>query len=522
MASYFKLVSKIAVGLGKLTKSELANEFVVNAMKIIDSNPILAHDNLDQQITQAAMSDDQIAKLSAERRARLAADAKKHLEQFESLSEEEKLQAIHDGDIEHYTDENQLLREKLFDDDPEIGKLLDDWWRAATHFIDQDGNNRICREEYAEFHERLFRLVKEQTPGFEIPVEEMQRVLSEDFNGDSGGDGSVDREEFRFSVFQLADQWTCTVDAEEYIQFLTRGYHIVFQDMIDGDKLQCPRSWGDEFSKVKNLVPMPVLRCVDIMTGILNSKFVQDDILRAKQKEVLTLEQYVIDYFRTKHGTGGSLGKQFKAFVLALNDLLEDETNPVYHFSLLFAQMCGYYTKSERIKPFSHEATLFLMQHMEGVLVIARATAKTGISSSQIYEGDVAGKIGIDARSNILISGVLELQACSNYLSKIFKEELNMNEKTPLHKVGLLSLAALSSEVTTSSGANKIVVQSMRFTVLLGIIYSAWSQTIQSHLDEEGVKQHVIEVKRARFNRANIGQVLAVPPPDPSEWESNE
>lgn len=69
-------------------------------------------------------------------------------------------------------------------------------------------------------------------------------MMNDDFRDDSGGDGSVDHEEFRFAVFQLADQWTASVEAEEYIEFLKRGYKIVFNDLMEADKLQWPSTWA--------------------------------------------------------------------------------------------------------------------------------------------------------------------------------------------------------------------------------------------------------------------------------------
>jgi len=177
-------------------------------------------------------------------------------------------------------------------------KLLDDWWRASTHFIDSDNNDSICAEEYAEFHKRLFRLVEEDNGGILMTEEEKEAVMKDDFHVDSGGDGSVDREEFRFSIFQLADQWTCSVNADEYIAFLKRGYSIVFQDMIEADKLQWPLSWAEELKKVKSLTPMPIIRSVDIMTGILKGKLKADQVAATNNRAMITLEKYVIDYFK--------------------------------------------------------------------------------------------------------------------------------------------------------------------------------------------------------------------------------
>ena len=51
--------------------------------------------------------------------------------------------------------------------------------------------------------------------------------MEEDFHVDSGADGSVDCEEYRFAVFQMADKWTNSVDAKEYREFLKKGYDVI-------------------------------------------------------------------------------------------------------------------------------------------------------------------------------------------------------------------------------------------------------------------------------------------------------
>mmetsp|Transcript_6246 Transcript_6246/g.7627 ORF Transcript_6246/g.7627 Transcript_6246/m.7627 type:complete len:466 (+) Transcript_6246:701-2098(+) len=276
--------------------------------------------------------------------------------------------------------------------------------------------------------------------------EEKEAVMKDDFHVDSGGDGSVDREEFRFSIFQLADQWTCSVNADEYIAFLKRGYSIVFQDMIEADKLQWPLSWAEELKKVKSLTPMPIIRSVDIMTGILKGKLKADQVAATNNRAMITLEKYVIDYFKTKHGDGVGYLKHFKSFVLALINILNNEDNPVYHFAMLFAQMCGFHTKSTRITPFPHEASVFLLQHFEEMLKIAKSTSTKFL----LPKKNQANKIGIDSRSNMIVSGVLDLNTCSDFLSKILNNELGISNKKPLHKISMLSLAALSSEVNSS------------------------------------------------------------------------
>jgi len=113
---------------------------------------------------------------------------------------------------------------------------------------------------------------------------EAEDMMRADFHADSGADGSVDREEFRFGVFQLADHWTLNIDSEEYRDFLERGYHIVFSDLLAMDKLQLPPSWIDELKLVKNISPIPVARAVDTITGIVRAKINADKVRKCRTR----------------------------------------------------------------------------------------------------------------------------------------------------------------------------------------------------------------------------------------------
>jgi len=104
------------MNLGKCTKEDMDNEFVTATMKLIDGNPILSNEHLDQQLIEASMDPETLELQRKARRDRIARDAKEHLEKFESMSQEEKQSAIHDGDLDHYSDENQTKRENLFND----------------------------------------------------------------------------------------------------------------------------------------------------------------------------------------------------------------------------------------------------------------------------------------------------------------------------------------------------------------------------------------------------------------------
>ena len=107
--------------------------------------------------------------------------------------------------------------QSFFEDDPDINKILDAWWNEARTYFDKDQNVTLTSLEYAEFHRRLLPILANE--GVEVNEDEAMAAQLADFIDDSGGDGSVDREEFRYSVFQLADQWTMSIEKDEYVRY---------------------------------------------------------------------------------------------------------------------------------------------------------------------------------------------------------------------------------------------------------------------------------------------------------------
>ena len=81
------------------------------------------------------------------------------------MDEEERQRAQNDGDIELYSSFNQVRdvdsridslvantchkaqREALFESDPEVNRLLDAWWRAATIYLDSDHSETLSKDE---------------------------------------------------------------------------------------------------------------------------------------------------------------------------------------------------------------------------------------------------------------------------------------------------------------------------------------------------------------------------------------
>jgi len=184
-----------------------------------------------------------------------------------------------------------------------------------------------------------------------LTEEEEAAVMEEDFKADAGEDGAVSKEEFRYAVFQMADQWTCSVDADEYVEFLKQGYKVVFDDLIAADKALLPKSWAVEAKHAKGITLMPFQRAADVMSGLISEKIKADKVDKQKGTRMKTLEEFALDHFQAKHGAGRSSQKVLKSFCLSLLKMLEDEANELHEYALLFAQMAGVFAPSGRIKP---------------------------------------------------------------------------------------------------------------------------------------------------------------------------
>ena len=76
------------------------------------------------------------------------------------------------------------------------------------------------------------------------------------------------------------------MEPQEYIDFLDRGYKVVFQELIDKDKPKLPTRWMEQLKgkdKIKNDdVPITAVRCVDIMAQVLFDKISADKKIRGK------------------------------------------------------------------------------------------------------------------------------------------------------------------------------------------------------------------------------------------------
>ena len=119
---------------------------------------------------------------------------------------------------------------------------------------------------------------------------------------------------------------------------------------------------------------------------------------------------------------------------------------------------------------------LFLLHYRKTRIhngIISRASERITVKSQDASKG------GIDARSKSLVSGFLSLDSTVMYMDFALRKELDSGPTTHLYKVTMLSLTSLAIEVPgrDKHAPSKRLVQCMRVTVLLGVVYAAWDST---------------------------------------------
>jgi hypothetical protein len=119
------------------------------------------------------------------------------------------------GNQEMYTDAAIATRDHLFMHD-DIQRILFKLWNVAL----KNSNREIGKYEYMKMQIRVFKVLFQDT--WEIPqsLQEAWLTCEEDWRNDSNGKSSLNYAGFSKSWFELADIWTETTDAEEYVGFL--------------------------------------------------------------------------------------------------------------------------------------------------------------------------------------------------------------------------------------------------------------------------------------------------------------
>ena len=305
-----------------------------------------------------------------QRRARVRKAAGDALAEFAKLSEEEREKTRAQGDLDMYTPEAQATREEIFVSHGGVGDELEKWWEAASLFFDDNWDEYLNKAEYAAFHDRLLRLVAD---GDELSPEDAAEALDADFAVDAGDDDRVSHEEFRYAMFQLADHWTVSLEAAEYVEFLRLGHETVFADLIASDKVKVPEVWrkklrGFKGGRAAALIKarMPTDMIIEMISEIYATKLTSNRAATAKGRARDPMAKFTVAYFIRKFGLDTKfLVVKFKEFQNGVLKIIEDGGHVFHDYVLVFAQMVGFEAKSGRVVAFTPGTCCFMMDFFQ-------------------------------------------------------------------------------------------------------------------------------------------------------------
>ena len=131
-----------------------------------------------------------------------------------------------------YYNEEAMARRLELMADPDIVRMLERLWEAT----DIDGSHSIEREEYLLMHKKL---VLSLDPS--IGPRQARKTAEEDWDKDSEGKKSLDRERFFRCMFELADLWVDSLQPSAYVDFLTNALQSITRTDAKGNT-----SWASD------------------------------------------------------------------------------------------------------------------------------------------------------------------------------------------------------------------------------------------------------------------------------------
>lgn len=118
-----------------------------------------------------------------------------------------------------YTTEALAVRERLRHD-PVVVRVAREFWstfgKAFSESRDDD-QRLLNRLTYVDFHMRLVRALY---PPDALTDEASRRLAVDDWASDSRGATRMNFKEFRAALYEIADLWTPSLDASDYVYFL--------------------------------------------------------------------------------------------------------------------------------------------------------------------------------------------------------------------------------------------------------------------------------------------------------------
>ena len=116
-----------------------------------------------------------------------------------------------------------------------VSLVLAGWWQLTQTL---DGEDGVDETEYAQVMKKVYRALMEK-----YDEEDARKTVAEDWKSDSDGHGILWRAPYYHSIFELADVWTETIHASEYIAFLTNLLDCI--SYWDSDGVRQLRGDGD-------------------------------------------------------------------------------------------------------------------------------------------------------------------------------------------------------------------------------------------------------------------------------------
>jgi hypothetical protein len=126
--------------------------------------------------------------------------------------------------IQHLIERANLRRDRR------IGAVVRDMWEVGDM---KKERGELTRDAYRHF---ICMLHKALIP--DISREEADAAAAHDWEHDSGGRRTMTYTQFHSSMFELADMWCESIDAEEYAQFLTKLVNTMV--IMDGPEVPPP------------------------------------------------------------------------------------------------------------------------------------------------------------------------------------------------------------------------------------------------------------------------------------------
>ena len=229
-------------------------------------------------------------------------------------------------------------------------------------------------------HKRLLGLFEVMGLDHPISEEEGRDLMEQDFELDSGGDGLVNEEKFLYSIFQLADQWTDSIDAEHYCSFLHKAYDIVYKEMIESDAIRPPAEWTAAMKAVpRSNAAWSNSKVVEFMAEMYRLKIAppaegdaKPSKKAAQKARDATLCRFVLGEMAKRFGAAdkrdGS-GKQLQELTNTILAVIEKPPTmggdkgglQVFSWMLLFAQLVGFHTLSSRLVALPERAAVYVL-----------------------------------------------------------------------------------------------------------------------------------------------------------------